>query len=124
MYKNISCNQAIFLLKTSRGTEVIDLSMLVRIEAISNYSKLFFCNGRTLVVAKVLAYFEHKLIGYGFARPHRSHIVNIQYITSCTYCGAGLVTLDNNEQIAVSKRKKIKFKQTIQHYFLCSGLRA
>jgi hypothetical protein len=55
----------ILILPNSTGTAVIDISNIVRIEAISNYSKLFFANAcpasggsKTLVVAKVLKWFD------------------------------------------------------------------
>lgn len=38
---------------TTRGFELVQINTIVRIEAISNYSKLFFINGNSLVVAKV-----------------------------------------------------------------------
>jgi DNA-binding LytR/AlgR family response regulator len=44
----------ILLLPTCTGIELIDINAVIRIEAISNYSKLYFINGKTLVVAKVL----------------------------------------------------------------------
>jgi hypothetical protein len=44
----------ILLLPNSTSTAVIAINNIIRIEAISNYSRLFFVNGKTLVVAKVL----------------------------------------------------------------------
>jgi hypothetical protein len=42
-------------LPSRQGIHVIEISNIVRKEAISNYSKLYFTNGKTLVVAKVLS---------------------------------------------------------------------
>jgi two-component system LytT family response regulator len=110
-----------FLLNTCKGTEVVDSTQLVRIEAISNYSKLFFRDGRTLVVAKVLAYFEEQLHTHGFTRLHRSHIINMKYIQHYQQERNGVVTLTNTHKIAVSKRKKTAFRRIMQFYF--EGLR-
>ncbi|MBL7748007.1 MAG: hypothetical protein JNM19_11300, partial [Chitinophagaceae bacterium] len=41
------------LLPSCKGLETIDINTIVRIKAISNYSKLYFENGKTLVLAKV-----------------------------------------------------------------------
>ncbi|WP_315820725.1 LytTR family DNA-binding domain-containing protein [Paraflavitalea speifideaquila] len=59
---------------------VVDTASIIRIQAISNYSKLFFTTGRTLVVAKVLKRFEEELAVNDFIRPHRTHLVNKQFI--------------------------------------------
>ncbi|MEQ1767700.1 MAG: hypothetical protein ABL859_09765, partial [Methylotenera sp.] len=54
-------NPKTLLLPTCKGLECILFNEIVRIEASSNYSKLFFNNGKTLVVAKVLHWFEDQL---------------------------------------------------------------
>jgi two-component system, LytTR family, response regulator len=94
-----------FLLTHSTGTAVINTGLLIRIEAISNYSKLFFADGKTLVVAKVLKWFEPLLADEGFVRVHRSHLVNIAWIETMEYFDFKIV-LRNNATIAVSRRKR------------------
>ena len=95
------------LLPTSRGIEVIIIDKIVRIEASSNYSRLYFINGKTLVVAKLLRWFEGELSGADFFRTHKTHLVNKHFIVQ--YC-TGKVKLANGEYIDVAKRKK--------HFFL------
>jgi hypothetical protein len=46
------------LLNTSLGLQIIDVNTIVRIEAMSNYSKLFFTNNKTLVFSKTLQWFQ------------------------------------------------------------------
>jgi two-component system LytT family response regulator len=110
-------NNESFLLPTNTGMQVIECANLVRIEAISNYSKLYFSNGKTLVVAKVLAWFEKLLGERGFVRLHRSHLVSIQHIRTYKNEMTALVILRNNEKITVSKRKKIAVKDTLHRFF-------
>jgi two-component system LytT family response regulator len=105
-----------FLLPTAGGTEVVHCNKLVRVEAISNYSRLFFSNGRSLVVAKVLAWFEEKLAEHGFVRTHRSHLVNMHYISKIRTEKHGLLVLKNKEEIAVAKRKKQELKNSIRRF--------
>jgi two-component system LytT family response regulator len=101
----------ILLLPTCKGIEVIDIRSIVRIEAISNYSKLFFTNGKTLVVAKVLHWFERHLSTEweGFLRIHRSHLVNTTFISEYIKGTGAKVKLHNGEIIDISKRKKNYF---------------
>ena len=101
-------------LLTSKGTVPVDISTIVRIEAISNYSKLYFLNGETLVVAKVLRWFEERLSDERFVRIHRTHIINKSfikdYIVGTIRPARGVkVYLENGECFDVSKRKKTYF---------------
>jgi hypothetical protein len=41
--------------------ELIDIRSIIRIEAMSSYSKLYFTGKKNLVVAKVLSWFEDML---------------------------------------------------------------
>jgi len=107
---------SILFLHTSRGTEAIDCSSIIRIEAISNYCKLFFNNGKTMVVAKVLAWFEERLADKGFVRLHRSHLVNMHFILRWDNERKATVILKNYYSIPVSRRKKQQSKQAILQY--------
>ena len=105
-----------FMLPTNLGVEIVDCSSLVRIEAISNYCKLFFASGRTLVVAKLLSWFEERLSSRGFLRLHRSHVVNMQYILRLKNDKNAEVVLKDLYVIPVSRRKKQLCKQSIFQY--------
>ena len=98
-------------LPTCKGLEMIPVNTIIRIEAISSYSKLHFVNGKTLVVAKVLAWFDTQLAGQGFLRTHRTHLVNRLYINRYVNGRGGRITLHNGDEIEVSKRKKNGFLQ-------------
>lgn len=100
----------VIVLPTCKGTMIIPVYQIIRIQSISNYSKLFFIDacpaaggGRTLVVAKVLRWFQEQATLCSFVRVHRTHFVNISFIKSYR---AGSLFLHNNETIVVAKRKK------------------
>ncbi len=90
---------------TDRGMKVVPACDIVRIEASSNYSKLFFSNGKPLTVAKVLHWFEDKLEEQFFCRIHRTHIVNRQFISAISIDN-NMLTLANGEQLKISRRRK------------------
>jgi two-component system, LytTR family, response regulator len=109
---------------TSDGVITISRDEIIRVQAISNYSKLFFSrkSGRkTLVVAKVLRWFEENLGTEHFVRVHRTHIVNKNFISNFINstvhpAHGGKLFLSNGELIEVSKRKKPFFlKYWIRH---------
>jgi two-component system, LytTR family, response regulator len=115
----IAPSSEILLLPTSTGAEVITISNIVRIEAVSNYSKLFFANNcsvsisrNTLVVAKVLKWFDALLADKGFVRIHRSHLVNLSYVNSYNRSRDKII-LQNQEQIIIPRRKRIDFAKTL-----------
>lgn len=109
IYKTATGGQQVLTLPTCKGLEFIDTSTLVRVEAMSNYSKLFFINGKTLVVAKVLHWFEQSLSAIQFIRPHRTHLINKNFIRQYINESGGKIRLHNGEYIDVSKRKKSHF---------------
>ena len=102
MESNVQC----IVLPTSKGTIIIPAQQIIRIQSISNYSKLFFSNGKTLVVAKVLRWFEGQTSLLSFVRIHRTHFVNMRYIQSYRGGKIGLLYLHNGEIFSVAKRKK------------------
>lgn len=101
----------LLLLPTCKGMEMIDPGSIIKIEALSNYSKLYFANGKCLVVAKVLYWFEERLAASGFIRVHRSYLINPNHIRQC--CAGGVVLL-SGETIAVAKRKRTAFLQQLK----------
>ena len=110
----VTDNTYTFLLPTNKGGQLVCTQNILRIQASSNYCKLFFTDGTSLVVAKVLKWFEDKLAplssGKGtrakdFIRIHHAHIINAGYVKQ--YCKSkSIVQLSNNEWLTVSRRKK------------------
>lgn len=100
------------ILPTCKGPETISFNSIIRIEAASSYSKLYFNCGRTLVVAKVLRWFEQQLPPEQFMRIHRAHIVNAQFIQQYSKGKSTVVQLQTGELITVAKRKRTWFLQS------------
>ena len=108
----------ILLLPTCKGIEAIYIHEIVRIEALSNYSKLFFANNKTLVVAKVLRWFEERLLiapqtsglhVETFLRIHRKHLINKNFIRQYVSGKGAKIELNTGERFDVSKRKRTEF---------------
>jgi len=98
-------NNAI-LLFTLFGKELIDANKIVRIEALSNYSKIYLSNGKSFVIAKVLRWFEDKLTCTKFIRVHRTHLINKSFMHSYSLNHGAKIILQNGEIISVSRRKE------------------
>ena len=93
------------MLKTSTGKLLLDTSAIIRVEASSNYSKLFLSNGKTLVTAKLLRWFEEKLQPASFTRLHRSHLINNHYLHLYQHIN-NTVELQDGKIVPVSRRRK------------------
>ena len=57
----VTGNTHSFLLPTNKGGQLVCTQNILRIQASSNYCKLFFTDGTSVVVAKVLKWFEDRL---------------------------------------------------------------
>ncbi len=87
----------------------VPFTEIIRVEALSNYSRVYFANGKKLVVAKVLLWFQEKLPAEYFARIHRSHLVNKHFIKGLLKSDTGILELQNGEQLCISRRKRASF---------------
>jgi two-component system LytT family response regulator len=94
---------------TGEGLEFLSIRQISRIESSSNYSRLFFSDGRTLVVTRLLKDFESLLGPYDFYRVHHSHLVNLKHIRKYIRGEGGQVVMLNGDVIDVARRKKEEF---------------
>jgi|SRR5688572_423851 len=102
----LSHNHNSLAISSTGRVDIIDWNRLVRIEADSNYCRLFLENGKTFFVAKVLKKFEDELDRQLFIRPHKTHLVNKSFIASYIKGVNASLVLSNGEQIPVARSKK------------------
>ena len=98
---------------TSDGLEFIAIKTILHIESSSNYSKIHFVEGKSILVTKLLKDFEDLLVPYRFYRVHNSHLINLQYIKKYIRGEGGQVVLQNGTVIDVARRKKEEFLKAI-----------
>ncbi|HEX6332709.1 MAG TPA: response regulator [Flavisolibacter sp.] len=78
---------------------------IIRIEALSNYSKIYLLSGKTVTTSKTLKHLEEQLNIYRFLRPHKSHLVNVRYITRYSKAD-NFLQLQDGSRIEVSRQRK------------------
>lgn len=98
---------------TVEGLEFIIIKTIMHIESSSNYSKIFFTDGKSILVTKLLKDFEDILLPYNFYRVHNSHLINLNYIKKYIRGEGGQVIMQNGDVIDVSRRKKEDFLKLI-----------
>jgi two-component system, LytTR family, response regulator len=84
---------------------------IVRLEASSNYTRIFFANKTTLVSAKVLKVYEAMLEPFGFVRTHRTHLVNRTHISRIN-AGRNVIMKDLSV-VEISRRMKTGVLKTL-----------
>ncbi len=98
---------------TQNGFEVLQMKNIIYCKADDNYTELYLNNTKIKLVSKTLKYFEDILKENGFARIHKSFLVNVAYITSYKKGKGGTVHLSNGKELSVSASKKA----TLLSYF-------
>jgi two-component system, LytTR family, response regulator len=101
------------VIPTSEGMEFIAINTILHVESSSNYSKIYFTNGKSILVTKLLKDFEEMLLPYRFYRIHNSHLINLQYIEKYIKGDGGQVKLTNGTLIDIARRKKEEFLKLI-----------
>ena len=109
----------VVFISTCNGTESVLTNEVVRVQASSNYSRLYFKDGRNLVVSKVLSHFEELLKLHHFIRVHNSHLLNIKYIKRAQRYNGIKIELITGELISISRRRKKTVLCTLKERINC-----
>ena len=88
------------------GFEVIAAEEILYCQADDNYTQIFLKDGKKKLISKTLKYFETALTDFGFARIHKSYLVNVNEITGYKKGKGGSVVLSGGKEIMVSASQK------------------
>jgi putative methionine-R-sulfoxide reductase with GAF domain len=98
------------VLNTQVRTYKLKKTEIIRAEADGNYCVVYTNSGLKIMLAKTLKNLENELDSDQFLRPHKSHLVNIRYITSRIQ---NELHLTDNTCIQVSVRKQAEIKKRL-----------
>ena len=105
----ISATDNKITIPTQDGFEVLEIKDIMYCKADDNYTEIFLENNQKKLVSKTLKYFEDLLKDTGFARIHKSFLVNVSYIASYKKGKGGTISLTNGKELSVSASKKAEF---------------
>tara|TARA_R110002012_G_scaffold116344_6_gene264031 strand:- start:4589 stop:5323 length:735 start_codon:yes stop_codon:yes gene_type:complete len=88
------------------GFEVIETKDIMFCKADDNYTEIYLNTNKKKVVSKTLKYIEDALTDSGFARIHKSYLVNVNEITKYVKGKGGSVVLANGKELSVSASRK------------------
>jgi two-component system, LytTR family, response regulator len=91
------------------GFSVLQLSDIVRCEASRNYTHFFMLDKRTEIASKNIKDFDDLLLPHGFARIHKSHIINLSHLVKYVKGRGGEVMMRDGMVLPVSREKRDAF---------------
>lgn len=98
------------------GINFLDVNEIISLQADSNYTIIHKQDMQKSVVTKTLKDFEDILDGNQFVRIHKSHIVNLKYITEYSTADGGIVKLSDGNVWSISRRQLDMFLQKMKTY--------
>lgn len=88
------------------GVELLDLKNIVRFESDRNYTRIHLEDGSEKYVSKTLGVFSKSLDRSGFIRVHKSHLVNVDFISRINKVDRGSVELLDGTVIKLTPASK------------------
>lgn len=108
----------VFILKTKSGITKIALSDLEYCEVINRKVVLHLANGEEHECGLKMSDLENKLLPFGmFIRPHRSYLINMDYIRSMT---TNNIIMECSVEVPIPRDKSIQIKRTYMDYMFRS----
>jgi two-component system LytT family response regulator len=114
--ENLSENdKEVLCIPNQSGFEYIPIAEIEYIEADGSYVNIYCINKRSKTVSKNLKYFESALLDFSnFIRPHRSFIVNKDFITNYIKSDGGLLILKSDVEIPIARERKQAIQEILK----------
>ncbi|PKP03201.1 MAG: DNA-binding response regulator [Bacteroidetes bacterium HGW-Bacteroidetes-6] len=104
--ENLTPEPRKIVLHTFEGMHVVDTGDIIRCQSDDCYTNFFLDGGKRIIVSKTLKEIEEHLKGRDFMRPHKSHLVNINFIKTVVRNDGGYIVMKDGSEIPISRRKK------------------
>lgn len=98
------------------GIEFVAFKDIIMMEADGMYTKIYIKDQKAvLFISKPLKYFWENLNTIDlFYKPHRSFLINLNYIKKYVRSDGGYIVMDNEKSVSLSKSKTDEFIQLMQ----------
>ena len=96
------------------GFTIVKVKDIVRCEGERNYSRIFFNDGKSVLISRTLLEFDNMLVSHGFFRIHRSHLISLRNVNRYLKTDGGVVEMIDKTQLPVSP----KFKEELLNRLL------
>ena len=97
-----------------KGTKIIEDNTILRLQAESNCTMLYFTDGTSYLDTRTLKTYEHLLDKNKFFRVHKSHIINLNSLANYSNQDGNFAIMNNGDSISISRSKLNGFKERIK----------
>ncbi len=104
VYKTNIVSPTALCLPFQSGRRWVDLTAIVRLEGVGNYTTCVFADGSALLVALTLRCLQDRIPAGLFVRTHRKHLINrahVARVQSRRY----VVQLTNGDRVDIARRR-------------------
>jgi two-component system LytT family response regulator len=88
------------------GFTIVKVKDIIRCEGERNYSRIFFNDGKSVLVSRTLLEFDNLLVQHGFFRIHRSHLISLRNVNRYLKTDGGVIEMLDKTQLPVSPKFK------------------
>ncbi|HLF62860.1 MAG TPA: LytTR family DNA-binding domain-containing protein [Saprospiraceae bacterium] len=103
-----------FAASTMEGLIMVNAEDILYCESDSAYCKLFFTDGKSLLLSKTLKDVEEALPHDAFCRIHHSYLINLNYVRKYIKGEGGEVIMNNGANLPVSRTRKQDFLKLLE----------
>ena len=96
-------------LPSSDGLIFVNFANIIRCESDSSYTLFVLSTGKKIMVTRTMKEYENLLPESNFFRVHKSHIVNLDYISQYINRDGAYVVLENGDNIPLARNKREEF---------------
>lgn len=97
------------------GITVLNTADIIRVEATSNYSRIYLKQNESLLSAKTLKDFELSLQESGFERVHHSHLINLFHLKKYINKDGSSLEMSDGSVVPLAQRKKALILSMLDH---------
>ncbi|MEZ4799141.1 MAG: LytTR family DNA-binding domain-containing protein [Flavobacteriales bacterium] len=104
-------------LPVANGYKFVSLADIVRMESVNSYTVVFVKMGGSIeqvVTSKSIKECEELLDDVRFFIPHRSHLINLEFIKSYEKGDGGVILMEDETSVDLSRRKKDEFFERLK----------
>lgn len=100
-----------------KGFQLVEVKSILFCEASGSYTNFYFTDKPVICSAKTVHEYEELLCDAGFARIHKTYMVNLLHVKEYIKGEGGRVVLSNGTEVEVSRRKKEIFIQRMKEFY-------
>jgi two-component system LytT family response regulator len=86
--------------------EFIAINQIIRLEAESNYTRIFLDGKKEYLVCKTLKEYQEILEPHNFLRTHQSHLINCRKIAAYIKTDGGYISMNDGSNVPISRQKR------------------